>query len=78
MERRIVSVASTYHGNAATERAAAAEEPLPLRRLQLERSAERWEDMARAADELARQTAANTASRIAHPYPQSFRHSQRR
>ncbi len=68
-----MGVASTYHENATMERAAAAKETLPLRRLQRERSAERWETMARSADDLARQTAVNTASRIAQPYPQSVR-----
>lgn len=74
MERQVVDLALAFTKNALTERQAAAHETLPQRRLQHERSAERWEDMARQAEEVLRQTVTNAESKRANPYPQSFRH----
>lgn len=64
-----MGVASTYHENATMERAAAARETPPWRRYQRERSAERWEAMARSANDLAQQIAVKMASRIEQPNP---------
>jgi hypothetical protein len=71
-----LSDAHLYRQNAATERAAAAKESLPRRRLQHERSAERWEEMALAAEEIDRRTAINEAEKRARPYHQSLRFEQ--
>ncbi len=67
---------SIYHANAAAERLAAEQELLPLRRLQRQRSAERWECMARQAEELERHSALNAASRNEQPHYQSFKFRQ--
>lgn len=58
------------------ERAAAKQELLPLRRIQRDRSAERWEGMARQAEELERQSATNVARRNEQPSVQLLRQSQ--
>ncbi|MGB3927514.1 MAG: hypothetical protein WBL20_00990 [Sphingobium sp.] len=60
-----MSAADFYHQQAAAERVAAQKEMLPQRRQQHERSAERWEEMARSAEETERRTAINEASRQA-------------
>lgn len=60
-----MSAAAHYNHNAATARLAAENETLPQRRRQHERSAERWEEMARAAEETERRAAANDADKRA-------------
>ena len=60
-----MSAADFYHQQAAAERIAAQKETLPQRRQQHERSAERWDEMARSAEETERRTAVNEASRQA-------------
>ena len=60
-----MSAAAHYNHNAATARLAAEIETLPQRRRQHERSAERWEEMARAAEETERRAAANEADKRA-------------
>jgi hypothetical protein len=64
-----MSIAEVYRQNAESERVAAGKEILPRRRLQREHSSERWEEMARAAEETARRTAINDALRAARPEP---------
>jgi hypothetical protein len=54
-----VSAADIYYQNAASERLAASKQDLPNRRQQHERSAERWEDMARGAEETERRSRIN-------------------
>ncbi|MFT3967767.1 MAG: hypothetical protein QM690_17990 [Sphingobium sp.] len=60
-----MSAATLYRQNAAAQRAAAGKESLPRRRQQHERSAERWEEMARAAEETERRTAINDVQKRA-------------
>lgn len=62
-----------YAENAMAERRAAARETLPQRKLQHERSAERWEDMARHAEEVSLQAQTNAESKRANPHHQAFR-----
>jgi len=63
--------AEQYHEMAIVARAAAASEALPRRRSQHEQSAERWEEMARLAEDTADRKIINEAARRANPYGQS-------
>lgn len=60
-----MSAAEIYYKNAANERLAASRQNLANRRRQHERSAERWEEMARAAAETERRTLINEAEKRA-------------
>ena len=60
-----MSAADFYHQNAASERLAASKADLPNRRRQHEHSAERWEQMARDAEETERRTLSNKAQKRA-------------
>ncbi|HEX7783930.1 MAG TPA: hypothetical protein VF509_14075 [Sphingobium sp.] len=60
-----MSAANFYNERAAAERFAAEKEILPQRRQQRARSAERWEEMARSAQETERRTAINEADKRA-------------
>jgi hypothetical protein len=66
--------ADIYYQRAITERAAAAIEVLPLRKQQLERSAQRWEEMARQAKDTVRMARINEAEKRAKSLPHSARH----
>ncbi len=68
-----MSAAQYYHQQAAAARAAAAIEPLPRRRDQHVRSAERWEEMARLAEETEQRTLVNEEERRIRPYHQTLR-----
>jgi hypothetical protein len=61
--------ADIYYQRAIAERAAAAIEALPLRRQQLERSAQRWEEMARQAEDTGRRAEINEAEKRAKSVP---------
>lgn len=61
-----MSAADIFYQNAAAERRLALKQDLRHRREQHERSAERWEEMARAAEETDRRTAINEAEKRAH------------
>ena len=63
--------AEEYHDMAIAARATAASESLPRRRSQHEQSAERWEEMARQAEDTAVRKTINEAARRANPYGQS-------
>lgn len=65
-----LSAADTYRQNAAAERIAASKQNLPHRRQIHERSAERWEEMARAAEETERRAATNAADKLVRAHPQ--------
>ena len=67
-----------YREMASDARAAADAEPLVRRRAQHELSAERWEEMARAAEETAQRTAVNAEEKRLRPYHQTLRASARR
>lgn len=60
-----LSAANFYNERAAAERIAAEEEILPQRRMQHERAAERWEQMAQSAQETQRRAAINEADKRA-------------
>lgn len=60
-----LTLADIYHQRAIAERMAAAVEALPLRRQQLERSAQRWEQMARHIEDNSRITEINEAEKRA-------------
>lgn len=68
-----MSAAQHYHQQAASARAAAANEVLPRRRDQHVRSAERWEEMARQAEETEQRTLVNKEERRVRPYHQTLR-----
>jgi hypothetical protein len=60
-----LSTPNFYNERAAAERIAAEQESLPQRREQHVRCAERWEEMAQAAQETERRTAINEADKRA-------------
>lgn len=62
--------AEDYRELATAARAAAASEPLPQRRSRHEQSAERWEEMARQAEDTAERKVTNEAGKRANPYGQ--------
>ncbi|MDR7256396.1 hypothetical protein J2X47_000557 [Sphingomonas sp. BE270] len=69
-----MSAANLYRQHAAAQRAAANKESLPRRRQQHVRSAERWDEMAQAAEETDRRAAVNEAEKRERPYHQTLRY----
>ncbi|WP_257558224.1 hypothetical protein [Sphingobium sp. CFD-2] len=64
-----MSLADIYRQRSVDQRAAAAAEPLPLRRQQHERAAQRWETMAQEAANDARRAQINEAEKRARQAP---------
>lgn len=65
--------AQEYRRMASAARTAAAAEPLAHRQAQHERCAERWEEMAHAAEDTERRTAVNMEEKLVRPYHQTTR-----
>lgn len=68
-----MSIASFYHQQAAQARQRAASELLTQRRARLLQSADRWDEMAREADELDVRTRINAEERRLRPYHETLR-----